>query len=131
MSKRLLTHANREEGAAIRCDEGRNRGRTHRSRVAGGCEGLQGVAETAWTLERRCWFDAVVVGKLRLLPLDIRRRRLVALRTYPQLAGRYCSASARWDIPMVSTSARSAMVRETLRMRWNPLADRCICFMAA
>ena len=38
------------------------------------------------------------------------------------------SASARRVLSLVEGSA---MVRETLRMRRNPLADRCICFMAA
>ena len=35
----------------------------------------------------------------------------------PNPRGRYCNASARWATPMVLAPARSAMVRDSLRIR--------------
>jgi hypothetical protein len=37
---------------------------------------------------------------------------------YSTLRGRYCSASARWALPMFSAPARSATVRASLSTRW-------------
>ena len=44
---------------------------------------------------------------------------------------RYCIASARCAIPMMSSPARSAIVRASLSVRWNARAEKCRRSIAA
>ncbi len=51
--------------------------------------------------------------------------------SYPCRLGRYWRASARWWVLMVSLPSRSAMVRDSLRMRGKAWALKCSCVIAA